>query len=111
MTLITFPLSLLIQSDQPTSILSHHIITACLEAGTAFTVEFLQNFGNIPLMLGDPGLITTCVAQGTVPCLFFRDALSKPFVVISLIRLGIGVIQTLLHTHIYIFLTYPKIRQ
>lgn len=49
---------------------------ACLEAGTAFTVEFLQNFGKIPLLLGDSSSLS------------FRDALSKPFVIISLIRQG-----------------------
>lgn len=39
---------------------------ACLDSGTSFTVEFTQHFGNIPLMVPDPKLLT------------FSDALNTP---------------------------------
>lgn len=67
------------------SSLFYRRIPACLEAGTAFTVEFLQNFGTIPLMLGDPGPYK-CQQGQQSPCLFFKDGLSSPFVIVSRIR-------------------------
>ena len=48
-------------------------------------MEFLQNFGTIPLMLGDPGPYK-CQQGQQSPCLFFKDGLSSPFVIVSRIR-------------------------
>eukprot|EP00596_Hydrurales_sp_CCMP1899_P010123 CAMPEP_0119034006 /NCGR_PEP_ID=MMETSP1177-20130426/1065_1 /TAXON_ID=2985 /ORGANISM="Ochromonas sp, Strain CCMP1899" /LENGTH=565 /DNA_ID=CAMNT_0006991175 /DNA_START=644 /DNA_END=2344 /DNA_ORIENTATION=- len=49
---------------------------ACLEAGTAFTVEFLQEFGNLNIMVSSK------------TNLFFLNALSVPFVVVTKRRAG-----------------------
>jgi hypothetical protein len=49
---------------------------ACLEAGTQFTVEFLQNFGALPLLVPDSRN------------LFFKDALSTVKLVVVKNRVG-----------------------
>lgn len=49
---------------------------ACLDSGTSWTVEFLQHFGDLPLMVPDEGLLT------------FSDALNLPTLTVSVQTIG-----------------------
>lgn len=49
---------------------------ACLDSGTSWTVEFLQNFGNIPLLVPDGSTLT------------FSDALNRPTLTVAVMTVG-----------------------
>lgn len=49
---------------------------ACSDSGASFTVEFLQNFGDIPLLVGSARFLT------------FSDAINTPNISVSLVQAG-----------------------